>query len=128
MDLDTVFAELDRVAWAELHHAYGPAGDVPALLRALTSPEQETAEEAEQELWGGAALSASVYGSFTADAEGAGLWVLRPLGLAPDGVLAPSPCFPSLVHPASSSAPAAASSTGLRKPTPTHPFALFAPS
>ncbi|MFF3945697.1 HEAT repeat domain-containing protein [Streptomyces sp. NPDC001902] len=61
MDLDTVFAELDRVAWAELHHAYGPAGDVPALLRALTSPEQETAEEAEQELWGSLVHQGTVY-------------------------------------------------------------------
>ncbi|MFD8078354.1 HEAT repeat domain-containing protein [Streptomyces sp. NPDC059718] len=61
MDLDTVFAELDRVAWAELHHAYGPAGDVPALLRALTSQDQETAEEAEQELWGSLVHQGTVY-------------------------------------------------------------------
>jgi hypothetical protein len=30
---------LDRIAWSRLHHAYGPATDVPALLRALVFPE-----------------------------------------------------------------------------------------
>jgi len=29
---------LDEVAWHRLYHAYGPAGDVPAQLRALSDP------------------------------------------------------------------------------------------
>ncbi|WP_431968304.1 hypothetical protein [Actinacidiphila sp. bgisy160] len=61
MDLDTVFAGLDSVAWADLHHAYGPAGDVPALLRALASTDQESAEEAEQELWSSLVHQGTVY-------------------------------------------------------------------
>jgi len=31
---------LDAVPWHQLHHAYGPAVDVPGLLRALVAPEQ----------------------------------------------------------------------------------------
>lgn len=29
---------LDEVDWGSLHHAYGPATDVPGLLRALVDP------------------------------------------------------------------------------------------
>ncbi|MFE0627568.1 hypothetical protein ACFW3D_11385 [Streptomyces sp. NPDC058864] len=61
MDLDTVFAGLDSVAWADLDHAYGPAGDVPDLLRALASPDQEAADEAAQELWSSIVHQGSVY-------------------------------------------------------------------
>jgi hypothetical protein len=32
-------AGLDEVPWAALHHAYGPADDVPGDLRALRSPD-----------------------------------------------------------------------------------------
>ncbi|MGW2746607.1 hypothetical protein [Streptomyces sp. NPDC001450] len=51
MDLAAVYADLDRVAWPELGHAYGPADDVPGLLRAMTGADEEAAAEAEQELW-----------------------------------------------------------------------------
>ncbi|MFI0965922.1 hypothetical protein ACH4S8_31685 [Streptomyces sp. NPDC021080] len=61
MDLADVFADLDRVAWAEVHHAYGPAEDVPGLLRAFTGEDQETAAEAEQELWSSLVHQGSVY-------------------------------------------------------------------
>lgn len=37
MEIDTALAGLDRIAWPELHHAYGPADDVPTLLRALAA-------------------------------------------------------------------------------------------
>ncbi|MEV8093259.1 hypothetical protein [Kitasatospora sp. NPDC085879] len=61
MDLATVFADLDRVAWSELHHAYGPAGDVPDLLRALTAADPEAVAEAEYELWSGLVHQGTVY-------------------------------------------------------------------
>ncbi|SNT47801.1 HEAT repeat domain-containing protein [Actinacidiphila glaucinigra] len=61
MDLDTVFAGLDRIAWPELHHAYGPADDVPDLLRALAATDEESAEEAEQELWSSIVHQGTVY-------------------------------------------------------------------
>ncbi|MCX5275460.1 hypothetical protein [Streptomyces virginiae] len=61
MDLAAVFAGLDRIAWSELHHAYGPAEDVPDLLRALTASTEEAAAEAEQELWGSLVHQGSVY-------------------------------------------------------------------
>ena len=40
----SVFNEIDAVSWAELHHAYGPATDVPDLLRALMTPEAASPE------------------------------------------------------------------------------------
>jgi hypothetical protein len=43
---------LDHVDWAGLHHAYGPADDVPALLRALLSGEAEDRGRAQYELTG----------------------------------------------------------------------------
>ncbi|WP_158820737.1 MULTISPECIES: hypothetical protein [unclassified Streptomyces] len=61
MDLAAVFAGLDRIAWPELHHAYGPAEDVPDLLRALTADAEEAAAEAEQELWGSLVHQGTVY-------------------------------------------------------------------
>ncbi|MEU4097274.1 hypothetical protein [Streptomyces sp. NPDC026673] len=61
MDLTAAFADLDRVAWPELRHAYGPAEDVPALLRALTAADEEVAEEAEQELWSSIVHQGTVY-------------------------------------------------------------------
>ncbi|MFF7209788.1 hypothetical protein ACFZAU_04515 [Streptomyces sp. NPDC008238] len=61
MDHDTVFAGLDRIAWPELHHAFGPAEDVPGLLRALTSADQETADEAAEELWDSLVHQGTVY-------------------------------------------------------------------
>jgi hypothetical protein len=61
MDLADVFADLDRVAWPKVHHAYGPADDVPGLLRALTGEDQEIVAEAEQELWSSLVHQGSVY-------------------------------------------------------------------
>ncbi|MGQ4377484.1 hypothetical protein ACN6K9_008176, partial [Streptomyces sp. SAS_267] len=61
MDLADVFADLDRVAWPEVHHAYGPADDVPGQLRALTGENRESVAEAEQELWSSLVHQGSVY-------------------------------------------------------------------
>ncbi|MFE1291512.1 HEAT repeat domain-containing protein [Streptomyces sp. NPDC058751] len=61
MDLADVFVDIDRVAWAEARHAYGPADDVPGLLRAFTGEDPEDAAEAEQDLWGSLVHQGSVY-------------------------------------------------------------------
>ena len=61
MDLDRVFADLDRIRWAELEHAYGSAEDVPGCLRDLASPDDEVAAQAEQELWSSIVHQGSVY-------------------------------------------------------------------
>ncbi|MEU6192774.1 hypothetical protein [Streptomyces sp. NPDC047061] len=61
MDSRLVFADLDRVDWSRLCHAYGSAEDVPALLRDLASPVEETAAEAEQELWSSIVHQGTVY-------------------------------------------------------------------
>ncbi|GCD96835.1 HEAT repeat domain-containing protein [Embleya hyalina] len=57
---------LDAVDWAGLRHAYGPAGDVPAQIRALTSDDPATCESALGALYGnifhqGSRYEASTY-------------------------------------------------------------------
>ncbi|MFF3748894.1 hypothetical protein ACFYYH_00305 [Streptomyces sp. NPDC002018] len=63
MDLVQVFAGLDAQPWAELEHAYGSAEDVPGLLRALASEDEEEAAEALGELYGSIFHQGSVYGA-----------------------------------------------------------------
>ncbi|MEU9606623.1 HEAT repeat domain-containing protein [Streptomyces sp. NPDC048057] len=60
MDHDGVLAELDGVCWGDLEHAYGEAGDVPAMLRGLVGDEDE-ASEALGELWGSIVHQGTVY-------------------------------------------------------------------
>lgn len=43
---------IDKINWAELTHAYGPAEDVPDLLKALASDDQAQREHAFYELYG----------------------------------------------------------------------------
>lgn len=43
---------LENVNWAQLHHAYGAATDVPGQLRALASPAAEERDEAYYQLYG----------------------------------------------------------------------------
>ncbi|MFF3890579.1 hypothetical protein [Streptomyces sp. NPDC001914] len=54
-------AELDDVRWSELTHAYGPAEDVPELIRALYGDDAEAADEAVQELFGTIHHQGTVY-------------------------------------------------------------------
>lgn len=49
---DGPLAGLDAVAWHRLHHAYGPATDVPAQLRALRSPDPALRDDALSRLFG----------------------------------------------------------------------------
>ncbi|MBU2665124.1 HEAT repeat domain-containing protein [Actinoplanes bogorensis] len=44
--------KLDEVPWSDLSHAYGPADDVPAQLRALLSPEAEVRRKARHDSYG----------------------------------------------------------------------------
>ncbi|XVU21595.1 HEAT repeat domain-containing protein [Actinoplanes sp. CA-054009] len=43
---------LDRIDWARLGHAYGPAGDVPEQIRALCSADPDVRVEARWQLYG----------------------------------------------------------------------------
>lgn len=52
--------ELDRITWDELTHAYGPASDVPALLRAVLQG-GEDADEAWNDLHGNIWHQGTVY-------------------------------------------------------------------
>jgi hypothetical protein len=70
-----LFNEIDAVSWGKLHHAYGPATDVPDLLRALMTPEAASAdlreaaqknkrnvfEQVSWELWGNVFHQGSVW-------------------------------------------------------------------
>ncbi|MDH6575980.1 hypothetical protein [Kitasatospora sp. MAP5-34] len=54
-------AELDRVQWHALTHAYGSAEDVPELIRALYRTTEEEADEAIYELYGNIHHQGTVY-------------------------------------------------------------------
>ncbi|MFE4701200.1 hypothetical protein ACFRIC_29490 [Streptomyces sp. NPDC056738] len=54
-------AELDDVPWSELDHAYGPAEDVPELIRALYGHDEEAADEAVYELYGNIHHQGTIY-------------------------------------------------------------------
>ncbi|MFK4122889.1 hypothetical protein [Streptomyces longwoodensis] len=41
-----MYEGLHRIDWASMKHAYGTAEEVPALLRALRSPQAEERREA----------------------------------------------------------------------------------
>jgi hypothetical protein len=52
---------LAAINWHSLEHAYGPAGDVPGLLRDLASPDEETREQAHYELYGNLYHQGTIY-------------------------------------------------------------------
>lgn len=52
---------LDEVAWDQLQHAYGPATDVPDLLRKVASGSEADRERALRELWGNVWHQGTVY-------------------------------------------------------------------
>lgn len=52
MDGGDALAGLDEIDWAGLSHAYGPAGDVPGLLRALAAGSPADREHALHALYG----------------------------------------------------------------------------
>jgi hypothetical protein len=54
-------AGLADVAWGDLRHAYGPAGDVPGLLRAIASGDAEAAGDAVSALFGNIWHQGTVY-------------------------------------------------------------------
>jgi hypothetical protein len=54
-------AELDDIRWSGLTHAYGPAEDVPELIRALYGDDEEAAAEAIYELYGNIHHQGTIY-------------------------------------------------------------------
>ncbi len=54
-------AELDTVPWHTLTHAYGPAEDVPDLIRSLYQDDESVADEAIYELYGNIHHQGTVY-------------------------------------------------------------------
>lgn len=58
-----MFEGLDDVDWASMQHAYGPAIDVPEMLRGLVSQDDHLRREAEDGLWGAVHHQGDVYKS-----------------------------------------------------------------
>jgi hypothetical protein len=52
---------LDKIDWASTHHAYGPARDVPGLLRQLLSADDAEREAASYELYGNIWHQGTIY-------------------------------------------------------------------
>lgn len=60
-DLQSLLEAIDRVPWAKVEHAYGPATDVPGLIRALTSPDVKVRNDAWYELHGNLWHQGTIY-------------------------------------------------------------------
>jgi hypothetical protein len=56
-----VLEKLDSVNWQRLRHAYGPAEDVPALIRSLDAPAAKTRAAATEKLAGALAHQGTLY-------------------------------------------------------------------
>lgn len=56
-----MFAGIEEVDWASMTHAYGPADDVPALLRGLASPDPGERERALDGMYGAVHHQGEVY-------------------------------------------------------------------
>ena len=54
---------IDDLKWASMHHAYGPADGVPAMLRGLLDADEEVRADAEEGLWGAVHHQGDVYDS-----------------------------------------------------------------
>ena len=52
---------LDAVLWSDLTHAYGTAGDVPELIRAVTSADESTRRKAWHSLYGNLWHQGTIY-------------------------------------------------------------------
>lgn len=57
---------LETIDWSTLSHAYGPATDVPGLLRALSSPDHSVRRETVAELFGNIWHQGTVYSATAA--------------------------------------------------------------
>lgn len=57
----SALADLDSIAWYDLTHAYGPALDIPELLRQLVSASGEEADEVVEELYSSICHQGTVY-------------------------------------------------------------------
>ncbi|MFI7616574.1 HEAT repeat domain-containing protein [Nonomuraea terrae] len=58
---EEIFAGLDDIRWARMRHAYGPAADVPALLRGLADPDPAVRENALDGMYGAVHHQGDVY-------------------------------------------------------------------
>jgi hypothetical protein len=60
-DFQEVFSATDNVSWGKIHDAYGPATDVPDLIRALTSRDAKIRNDAWYQLHGNLWHQGTIY-------------------------------------------------------------------
>ncbi|MFI0424946.1 hypothetical protein [Spongiactinospora sp. 9N601] len=60
-DTDDPFEGLDDIRWGRMRHAYGPAVEVPELLRGLADPDPAIREQALDAMYGGVFHQGDVY-------------------------------------------------------------------
>ncbi len=60
-DRELLLAGIDDIDWHSLRHAYGPADDLPHLMRLLLSHDKDVRDEAWQELWSSICHQGDVY-------------------------------------------------------------------
>jgi hypothetical protein len=61
MFIERVLAEVDAHPWASTSHAYGPANDIPGLIRRVAADDEEIADDAVGELYGSLLHQGTVY-------------------------------------------------------------------
>jgi hypothetical protein len=81
-----VIEGLERVAWAELSHAYGPAGDVPDLLRRMAGTDETDVITAQEELRGSILHQGSVCTATTPAVPFLGALLADPARVHPGGI------------------------------------------
>lgn len=63
---DDFLTGLDELPWSQMQHAYGPANEVPDILRDLIDPDADTREHALDSMYGGVHHQGDVYDSTVA--------------------------------------------------------------
>lgn len=63
---DDILTGLDELPWSDMRHAYGPANEVPGILRNLIDPDYDTREHALDSMYGGVHHQGDVYDSTVA--------------------------------------------------------------
>ena len=61
MNNEGLLADVDGVAWSDLEHAYGPATDIPAMLRAVAGDDDASRDRAITALFGSICHQGDVY-------------------------------------------------------------------
>jgi hypothetical protein len=59
--IGAMFAGMDEIDWASMHHAYGPAAEMPEVIRGLVAEKKKVRSWAQDCMWGGIHHQGDVY-------------------------------------------------------------------